>query len=118
MSVGVFCRRLLTDYHRVAVTLVDKRLLQRGTAGALVAAVHRVISDPGYSTRISKLSARLKAQPGTPLSRVRLAVLSISYHARIFISAWNMWGFSVYPAVWALQEWESDRASVFLPTLP
>ncbi len=70
-SLGGCLRRLMTDYHQAALT-VHKRHLGTGRTGPLTDALQRVIAEPRFKQQVAKLAARLRAHPGTPLSRVGL----------------------------------------------
>ena len=69
----VFCRRVLTDYHRVALTVPADKLAnmapeQGGTV--LAAALQRVLAEPGFRERVAAVSRRLRAHRQPPVAQV------------------------------------------------
>ena len=65
--------RVLTDYHRVALTVTPAELSAKAAedgVAVLTAALRRVMTEPGFRERVTKLSRRLKAHKRTPVEQV------------------------------------------------
>ena len=67
--------RVLTDYHRVALTVPAGQLSSMAPKQGghiLATALRSVFVEPGFRERVTVLSRRLRAQPQTPLAQARV----------------------------------------------
>ncbi len=69
----VCCRRVLTDYHHVALTVPASHIAdmapEKGGA-VLVAALQRVLTEPDFRKRVTAVSRRLRAHRQPPVAQV------------------------------------------------
>ena len=87
--------RTLTDYQRVALTVLPAQLsaaaAEDGVA-MLTTALRRVMTETGFRERVTKLSRRLRAHKQTPVEQVCMRTCR---HVKVFESkgslSWPPW---------------------------